>query len=423
MDQPIIVAKEVGKVYRLGEAHRTGGHRLMDVATYPLRNLRRLRARLRVGAHGYDAAADPQLFHALQDVSFTVRAGDVLGIIGHNGAGKSTLLKILSRITEPSSGAIDLRGRVSSLLEVGTGFHHELTGRENVYLNGTILGMSRTEVKQKFDEIVAFSGVEEYIDTPVKFYSSGMMVRLAFAVAAHLEPEILIIDEVLAVGDLAFQEKCLGKMDTVSRSGRTVLFVSHNMGAVEGLCHRCLLLDRGRKTYDGNVAEAIRRYRVLSTDASAAVPLDARTDRDGRGRFRFTGITLNGGRGVAVGEALALQLDYQATTALPKLRVAVKFCRNFRETVMTLDSAAQGSPLEVRSGAGILRIDMPRFDLLPGQYFIDLRASSGDTPEDQLFNAAVLTVADRDLHGTGNVLDSREHGLVTPPRGEWQLLR
>ena len=199
-------------------------------------------------------------FWALKDISFEVKQGEVLGIIGKNGAGKSTLLKVLSRITEPTSGRFVMNGRVSSLLEVGTGFHPELTGRENIYLNGTILGMTRKEVKQKFDEIVDFSGVEKFIDTPVKHYSSGMYVRLAFAVAAHLEPEILIIDEVLAVGDAEFQKKCLGKMDSVAKEGRTVLFVSHNMGAVNSLCSNCILLNNGNIVTNNKTADVILKY-------------------------------------------------------------------------------------------------------------------------------------------------------------------
>jgi len=199
-------------------------------------------------------------FWALKDVSFEVKKGEVLGIIGKNGAGKSTLLKILSRITEPTTGKAEIYGRVSSLLEVGTGFHPELTGRENIFLNGTILGMTRKEVKAKFDEIVDFSGVEKFIDTPVKHYSSGMYVRLAFAVAAHLEPEILIIDEVLAVGDAEFQKKCLGKMDAVAKEGRTVLFVSHNMGAVNSLCSNCILLNNGNIVINNKTADVILKY-------------------------------------------------------------------------------------------------------------------------------------------------------------------
>jgi lipopolysaccharide transport system ATP-binding protein len=211
------------------------------------------------------AAAEETTIWALRDVSFEMRTGEVLGIIGGNGAGKSTLLKILSRITEPSEGLAEVRGRVGSLLEVGTGFHPELTGRENIFLNGAILGMRRAEITRKFDEIVAFAGVERFIDTAVKHYSSGMYVRLAFAVAAHMEPEILIVDEVLAVGDVHFQKKCIGKMDDVSRQGRTILFVSHNLDAVQRLCTRGLLLDRGRVAADGAIDDVVAKYRASDT--------------------------------------------------------------------------------------------------------------------------------------------------------------
>ena len=210
-------------------------------------------------------------FWALKDVSFSIDSGDVVGIIGRNGAGKSTLLKLLSRITEPTSGSIRLRGRVASLLEVGTGFHPELTGRENIFLNGAILGMARAEIKRKFDEIVAFAEVEKFLDTPVKRYSSGMYVRLAFAVAAHLEPEILIVDEVLAVGDAQFQKKCLGKMQDVSKGGRTVLFVSHNMGAVTTLCRKAIWLNGGRIVRTGSAREVVDEYLTASSEAQKTV--------------------------------------------------------------------------------------------------------------------------------------------------------
>lgn len=422
LDRPVVIdAAGVGKRYRLGERRKkdTLTARLVELASYPARNLRRLRQ-----LAGADRVGDTNkegFIWALRDLTFSVRQGDVLGIIGHNGAGKSTLLKILSRITDPTTGYIDISGRISSLLEVGTGFHEELTGRDNVYLNGTILGMRRAEVARKFAEIVAFSGVEKHIDTPVKFYSSGMKVRLAFAVAAHLEPEMLIIDEVLAVGDLAFQEKCLGKMETVSQSGRTVLFVSHNMGAVEGLCHRCMLMQNGEKAYDGSVEEAIRRYRQASLARADAAALGGRTDRDGEGNFRFRSVEINQGEGVAVGLPLVLELGYHAVKAVDHLQIAVKFCRNFRETILTVDSRTQGARLGVQAGEGCLRIEIPRFDLLPGQYFIDLWAGSMTAVEDRIFNATVLTVADRDLYGSGNALIGGRHGIVAPPRCDWQL--
>jgi lipopolysaccharide transport system ATP-binding protein len=266
MSDVIISAENVGKCYTLdhqsGSGYRKFSDTLIQAAKTPLRWLKNGR-----GASGSDSSREE--FWALKDVSFDVKRGEVVGVIGRNGAGKSTLLKILSRITEPTKGRITLDGRVASLLEVGTGFHPELTGRENIYLNGAILGMRKEEIRSKFDEIVAFAEIEKFLDTPVKRYSSGMYVRLAFAVAAHLEPEILIVDEVLAVGDSQFQAKCLGKMKDVSTGGRTVLFVSHNMGAVQSLCSRVIMLRQGSADYDGNVAEGTARYLSLSGSSQA----------------------------------------------------------------------------------------------------------------------------------------------------------
>ncbi len=276
-----IVAEGVSKQYHIGLMEQRRDSLLQSALGWlssPAKNLRQLRRLSQVNA---DDAED--VIWALRDVSFTVNRGEVLGIIGRNGAGKSTLLKVLSRITPPTRGRVTLNGRVSSLLEVGTGFHPELTGRENVYLNGTILGMTKAEVDRKFDEIVAFSEVEKFIDTPVKRYSSGMRVRLAFAVSAHLESEILLVDEVLAVGDAAFQQKCLNKMGGVAESGRTVLFVSHNMQVMAQLCRRLLLMEKGRMVADGPPARIIGRYLDDALTASTLDPVvigeDVRLDR------------------------------------------------------------------------------------------------------------------------------------------------
>lgn len=258
----VIRAENVGKRYLLGHqsASREGYTALRDLLGRSVKNLGRSALDM-IRGRQIVAGDEVEEFWALKDVSFEISRGDVVGIIGRNGAGKSTLLKILSRITEPTTGRIEIRGRVASLLEVGTGFHPELTGRENIYLNGAILGMSRAEIRQKFDEIVAFAEVEQFLDTPVKRYSSGMYVRLAFAVAAHLEPEILVVDEVLAVGDAEFQKKCLGKMQDVAGRGRTVLFVSHNLNAIESLCSRAILLERGRlRADDRDVRQVIHGY-------------------------------------------------------------------------------------------------------------------------------------------------------------------
>lgn len=268
MSDSIITVQRVSKRYRLGlkekQAETLVGQ-ILQIIRSPYENLKRLRELSRFGLE------DESVFWALQDICFDVKEGEVLGIIGKNGAGKSTLLKILSQITEPTSGKIEIYGRVASLLEVGTGFHPELTGRENIYMNGTILGMSRREIDSKLDEIIDFSGVEKFIDTPVKFYSSGMKVRLGFSVAAHLDPEILIIDEVLAVGDYEFQEKCLGKMNQISKhQGRTVLFVSHNMDAIRSLCSRAILLKNGFAVNSGNPNEVIASY-FKNTESSKLV--------------------------------------------------------------------------------------------------------------------------------------------------------
>jgi len=260
-DDVVIRAEGLGKKYTIGhQAERRADATLRDSLVEGARNTWRKFSDMRRGRSPI-AGETFEEFWALKDVGFEVRRGEVLGVIGRNGAGKSTLLKILSRITEPSEGRVSITGRVSSLLEVGTGFHPELSGRENIYLNGAILGMSRADIKRKFDEVVAFADVERFLDTPVKRYSSGMYVRLAFAVAAHLEPEILILDEVLAVGDAEFQKKCLGKMQDVAGRGRTVLFVSHNMVAVQSLCKRCIGLSQGRIVIDGPTSTSIAKYQ------------------------------------------------------------------------------------------------------------------------------------------------------------------
>src|SRR5580704_9939167 len=253
---PLIEVNHLSKKYVLG-ASRPREDSLREVLMHSLRSSWQT---LRRGSSASQNASGPQWMWALRDVNFSVEPGDVVGIIGANGAGKSTLLKILSRITDPTEGYVRLRGRVASLLEVGTGFHPDLTGRENIFLNGVMLGMTKAEVQSKFDEIVAFAELEKFLDTPVKHYSSGMYVRLGFAVAAHLDPEILIVDEVLAVGDMAFQKKCLGKMGEFGEGGRTVLFVSHNMAAIENLCQRGIVLRKGQLTFDGGAKDAITHY-------------------------------------------------------------------------------------------------------------------------------------------------------------------
>ena len=295
--EPAVHVEHLRKLYQIGAiaASRSRPDSLREAITTSLANgARRLR-------RGWPKSAPDQTIAAVDDVSFAAQAGEVVGIIGRNGAGKSTLLKILSRITPPSSGFAQIRGRLGSLLEVGTGFHPDLTGRDNVFLNGALLGMKWAEIRRKFDEIVDFAEVGRFIDTPVKRYSSGMYVRLAFAVAAHLDLEILVVDEVLAVGDVEFQKKCIGKMQNVVRQGRTVLFVSHNMAAVKSLCDRAILLDRGRVVADGPVDPVVNQYLELAVRPSseAAIPVDAPRSGTGEARFRFVELLAMDDRPVA----------------------------------------------------------------------------------------------------------------------------
>lgn len=338
MSQNAIKVENLSKRYRIGyekQARDTFAEVLSDWITQPIRNYRRLRSLTE-----FDQAKENahDIIWALRDVSFEVKPGEVIGVIGKNGAGKSTLLKILSRITYPTGGKVALNGRVSSLLEVGTGFHPELTGRENVYLNGTILGMTKDEIDRKFDEIVEFSGVSKFIDTPVKFYSSGMGVRLAFSVAAHLEPEILLIDEVLSVGDAGFQKKSLGKMEEVSQQGRTVLFVSHNMGAVRSLCSRGLLLDEGSLVIDDKVDAVINTY-LSSKDVSTAGRLgwsEANAPQD-KELFLF-GIEVFSEDGEVkttyqIDEGFEIHIHYQIVEEVKNLRLYLRFKTTMGETV------------------------------------------------------------------------------------------
>jgi lipopolysaccharide transport system ATP-binding protein len=297
MSNPTVVSIEnLGKVFSIGhQAQRQRYVALRDVLTDKLKGLARARNRYSAGSRSKED------FWALKNVSFEVKKGEIVGIIGRNGAGKSTLLKVLSRITEPSQGRVRIKGHVASLLEVGTGFHPELTGRENIYLNGAILGMSRLETKRKFDEIVAFAGVEKFLDTPVKHYSSGMYVRLAFSVAAHIETEILIIDEVLAVGDAQFQNKCLGKMEDVAKSGRTVLFVSHNMNAVEELCSRAILLEAGSVKMDSSDVRRILKHHLFG-DGNNKTSVWVNNGSATNGYFQILNVSIS----TADGEPLAM---------------------------------------------------------------------------------------------------------------------
>jgi lipopolysaccharide transport system ATP-binding protein len=336
MSTPAIRAAGLGKRYRLGEHHSFGS--LRESLVNGVRSVTRRRSR-----------SERASIWALRDVSFEIAPGEAVGIIGRNGAGKSTLLKVLSRITEPTTGRAEIRGRVGSLLEVGTGFHPELTGRENISLNGAILGMRRAEIAAKFDEIVAFAEVERFIDTPVKRYSSGMYLRLAFAVAAHLEPEILLVDEVLAVGDSAFQKKCLGKMGDVTRQGRTVLFVSHNLAAVANLCSRAVMLDQGRIVAEGPSGQVVDRYVADGTAALGEVMWDDPASAPGNDRVRLRAVRVIS-RGsttsdVDIDEPLMVEIEYLNLRPQQRLSVSIHLLDKVGHGVLAsanMDSANLG---------------------------------------------------------------------------------
>ncbi len=379
------------------------------------------RYRIRVGAQDpartlrSGAAARPNASHmedvwAIRDVDFTVRAGEIVGFIGRNGAGKSTILKILSRVTDPTTGRAEICGRIGSLLEVGTGFHPDLSGRDNIFLNGAILGLRRAEIRARFDEIVAFAEIDRFLDTPVKRYSSGMYVRLAFAVAAHLQPEILLVDEVLAVGDTAFQRKCLGKMSEVSSAGRTILFVSHNLVAVEGLCGRALLLERGRLTFDGPVREGLSRY-MAAHGGLETQGLAARADRTGCGALRFTGVRLLTDDGepascLTTGGDAWLELEYESAAgrALRDVHVSMGIDSTLGQRIAHLSSEAAGGALEsLPDGRGAIRIRLPRLGLLPGRYHYTLFCEVGGQIADWVQNAGSFDVKPGDFFGSGRL--------------------
>ncbi len=340
--------------------------------------------------HKKTTTTDSEVFFALKNVSFQVKRGEVLGIIGRNGAGKSTLLKILSRITPPSSGQIRVRGRIASLLEVGTGFHPDLTGRENIFLNDTILGMTRLEIRHKLDEIVAFAEVEKFLDTPVKRYSSGMYVRLAFAVAAHLEPEILIIDEVLAVGDAQFQKKCIGKMNEVAQShGRTVLFVSHQMAAVRKLCHNALLLTAGTTGGPGPVEGVIQAYLGHMSASERALDLTkVKHDAYALHTAHMERLSIEEDCRMAYGEPLTFHLDLTCETEIADSVLGIAFDTSEGYRVMTLDSGVRGEALHFGKGKYRVTFKVARNPLSPGLYVINCAIFSGGAVVDSCSTGA-----------------------------------
>ncbi|MDQ3473778.1 MAG: ABC transporter ATP-binding protein [Acidobacteriota bacterium] len=407
----IITVEGLGKRYRLGASRSNERYTaLRDVISDKAKNLFRRNPTSDSGSLPSPSASREE-FWALKDVNFEVKRGEVLGIIGRNGAGKSTLLKILSRITEPTEGRIRIRGRVASLLEVGTGFHPELTGRENIYLNGAILGMHRHEIKAKFDEIVAFAEVEKFLDTPVKRYSSGMYVRLAFAVAAHLEPEILIVDEVLAVGDAEFQKKCLGKMQEVAHGqGRTVLFVSHQMAAVQSLCKSAILLEEGQSILKGKTEKVILRYSA-KTESLGAISLSKRVDRAGSGEIRFTMVSLQNGRSEAVRSFVS---GHKAVLRLTYLNFSKKEVRNFRldiridsqlgQRLVWLSTTLHEQPMScLPAEATTIALEIESLPLIAGRYVFTIFAECNGSLADWVKDAGWFDVDAGNYYNSGKL--------------------
>ena len=372
----------ISKIYRLGLV--STGTLAHDLKRWWTMNIRRQEdPYLTIGeTNDRSTKGESEYVWALRDIDFKVEQGDVVGIIGKNGAGKSTLLKILSKVTAPTTGTIRARGRIGSLLEVGTGFHPEMTGRENIYMNGAILGMTKSEITKKLDEIVDFSGCERYIDTPVKRYSSGMMVRLGFAVAAHLDPEILVVDEVLAVGDAEFQKKAIGKMQDVSRGeGRTVLFVSHNMAAVRNLCINGIVLKDGKVEYTGTANDCIDHY-LKSMTTHNAVNINDRTDREGNGVYRVTAIRVDGLSGANTLNddiPLALEIDLSSSEKLTNLRIGISINTMQNDCALWLDSNSVVGKNLILDKTSTIRIELSQeFALSAGEYFINIACFDND---------------------------------------------
>jgi len=430
MPDTVMKVEHLSKRYRIGQyvggayQYRALRDVLTDAMHVPFRRLRARSKRQAVGSNPTAMSHQPSsnFIWALKDVSFKLKQGEVVGIIGRNGAGKTTLLKLLSRITEPTKGRAEIKGRIGSLLEVGTGFHPELTGRENVYLSGAILGMTKKEIERKFDEIVAFAELEKFIDTPVKRYSSGMLVRAGFAVAAHLEPEILLVDEVLAVGDAQFQKKCLGKMGEVASEGRTVLFVSHNMAAIGALCSRAMIISEGKNSVLGPTQEIIEKYlQAVSTYSN--LPLNDRKDRRGKGNIRFKEITFGGNNNrdsnvYAIGDDIYIYVKIENSYPTD---VTVKLALSIRTTneigLISCDSELKGEAYTIpRSSESTLVCRIYSLPLNYGEYYINLAIFCGGEPEDWITSAAKFSIE------SGN-FDNR---LTTNPfpvlsRFEWNI--
>jgi lipopolysaccharide transport system ATP-binding protein len=390
----------LSKLYHIGGPQKNYdrfGDQLVDMVAAPFRRAIKL-----VRGQASSAAELDQELWALDDVSLEIKHGEAVGVIGRNGAGKSTLLKILSRITEPTSGYADIYGRVGSLLEVGTGFHPELTGRENVYLNGAILGMKKAEIDRKFDEIVAFAEIDKFIDTPVKHYSSGMYVRLAFSVAAHLEPEILLVDEVLAVGDLAFQRKCLGKMDDVAHEGRTVLFVSHNMGLMQTFCTRGILLQGGKIVKDGSISDAVDSY-LKSIEQNETQNLAEREDRKGQGKIKLIGIEVfscREGASSILKTGEAVRFIFHVNDRVPGMNMNFSILDHIGQPVMQFRTKDY-SPKDIHDPGKNLTFvcDIEQLFVLPGRYRVDVGIIGDNRLQDYVEAAAFFDVAEGFIDG------------------------
>lgn len=417
MTNTIIKAENLGKKYFIGQQKRETHTTLRDVLTDFSKSLtQRIKRRPTEKSN-----SSPAEFWAIKDVSFTVGQGERVGIIGHNGAGKSTLLKILSRITEPTEGLVKMKGRIASLLEVGTGFHPELTGRENIYLNGAILGMSRAEVKLKFDEIVDFSEVEKFLDTPVKRYSSGMYVRLAFAVAAHLEPEILIVDEVLAVGDQQFQKKCLGKMESVGREGRTVLFVSHNMAAVRALCSRAILMKDGQIIKDEEIEIAVSSYLLEADTSAASIVWDAHAaPQTPEIRFAEAHILNEAGKptsSVDCRKEFSIAVEYQVLKPLNELRIGFFMQNSDGIAVCGSNEPNAWHQTTKNPGRYVSRCVFPGYVLNAGRYLIRFGADLPPFDRPLVTTPFCLSLTIEDVAGHG--LRRERLPGITRPRLDW----
>jgi len=421
MENVAVRVQNLGKRYRIGEQepYRTLRDAIARAATAPFRRTRPRRADdsryLAISSHGGH-------IWALRNVSLEVMNGEAVGIIGPNGAGKTTLLKILSRITEPTEGQAEIRGRLGSLLEIGTGFHQELTGRENIYLNGAILGMKKKEIESKFHDIVAFAEISDFIDTPVKWYSDGMRLRLGFAIAAHLEPEVLLVDEVLAVGDASFQRKCLGKMGEVAGEGRTVILVSHDMAAIQNLCGRAYALNHGRILASGEVNGVISQY-LESVSRPQVASIADRTDRRGNGRLRLVGFSILGAANssdtVQCGARATFEIAYEGSAPLRNVDIDMLFYNQFGTCVLVTGSSFVGKVFAEVPERGIFSCRFEKFPLLPGIYHLRLNCGVNGIVADDLKNAATIHVVGGDYYGSGKI-PGRGGGLFAVPH-EWEV--